>query len=210
MHEDECLLHFRGHRSEPCIESALFHSEHTRGTCEQAIEATSDEAPNSCKTCGCNCEHTTIHNYRTMLTSFKVLVGGSIAAAQAHLNSDLDDPYEPVTKSYLNECFKYIGGGIALKALSGRVFLKFAAQLMSENRHSRCVCSISSNQTRSIFFDRPRGHHPWERVCVPSLAVHATSQLFQGMCRVHDTLIRHSPRVEKNRIFLVACESYVT
>jgi len=62
-------------------------------------------------------------------------VVGTIVVAQGLLNRDTRDALTPEEKSYLNDSFKYTGGGLALTALTARLLFRsgFAYRVMSAN-----------------------------------------------------------------------------
>jgi hypothetical protein len=62
-------------------------------------------------------------------------IAGSIILAQAFLNRETRDGLSPSEQSYLNDSFRYTGGGLVLTALAARSFFKsgFALRVMSAN-----------------------------------------------------------------------------
>lgn len=65
----------------------------------------------------------------------KAAVVGTIVVAQGLLNRDTRDALTPAEKSYLNDSFKYTGGGLALTALTARIMFRsgFAYRVMAAN-----------------------------------------------------------------------------
>lgn len=62
-------------------------------------------------------------------------VAGAVYAFDAILNRDTRDPLTDVERSYLNETFKYTGGGLVLTALAARSMFQsgFAFRIMAAN-----------------------------------------------------------------------------
>ena len=62
-------------------------------------------------------------------------MAGSVVAADAFLNRDTRDSLSPSERSYLNDSFKYTGGGLALTAFAARAMFRngLALRVMSAN-----------------------------------------------------------------------------
>ena len=70
-----------------------------------------------------------------VLRPAQAVVAGAIVATDAVLNRETREALSPVEKSYLNDSFKYTGGGLALTALAARAMFKngLALRVMTTN-----------------------------------------------------------------------------
>lgn len=71
-----------------------------------------------------------------LLTSHhQATVAGTVVAVNVFLNRETRDSLTPAERSYLNDSFKYTGGGLALTALAARSMFRsgFAFRVMSAN-----------------------------------------------------------------------------
>jgi hypothetical protein len=74
----------------------------------------------------------------------QVTVAGTVLLIEAVLNRETRDSLSAAEQSYLNDSFKYTGGGLALTALAARSMFKsgVAFRIMSANPCTYAHCSL--------------------------------------------------------------------
>ncbi|KLO10115.1 hypothetical protein SCHPADRAFT_534309 [Schizopora paradoxa] len=84
-------------------------------------------------------------------------VVGTIIVAQGFLNRDTRDALSPAEKEYLNDSFKYTGGGLALTALAARMMFRsgFAYRVMAANPWVVLGVSLVIGSMMGVFYTSP-------------------------------------------------------